>query len=108
VNKYKLPEEALNRIRKRDKECVYCHGEMKKYDHVKGTPHDKATIEHLNTEKPWDNPSTVVICCGSCNSSRGKKELVDWFKGEYCIKKKINKNEVAEPVKNYLIRGSTI
>ena len=63
---------------------------------------DWATIEHLNYEPPWDDPTTVAICCGSCNSSRGNKPLLEWFNTEYCISRNINEKTVAEPVKNYI------
>lgn len=100
-NKYGIPEHDLNKIRLRDKTCVYCHKKM--IDSKNGARHsDWVTIEHLNFLPPWDDPSTVAICCQSCNSSRGKKKLLDWFKTPYCIKRNINENTVAEPVKRYL------
>lgn len=46
----------------------------------------------------------VVICCGSCNSSRGIKKIRDWFRTKYCIDKNINENTVADPVRKYLNR----
>jgi len=83
------------------KTCVYCHKEVKKpsSDVRRG---DWATIEHLNYLPPWNNPKTVAICCGSCNSSRGVKKLKDWFKSPYCVERNINIKTVAEPVKKYL------
>ena len=101
-NKYGIPEEELEKIRWRDRVCVYCHGSMKEYPHSKGTPGDKATIEHLNHLPPWNNPNTVVICCGRCNSSRGKKKLLDWFKSSYCVGRNINEKTVTELVKDYV------
>jgi hypothetical protein len=64
---------------------------------------DWYSIEHLNDLPPWNNPKTVDICCWSCNSSRGNKKLMDWFKTSYCLSRKINECTVAEPVKNYII-----
>lgn len=46
----------------------------------------------------------IVICWGSCNSSRGVKKLSDWFRTKYCITNNINENTVADPVKKYLNR----
>lgn len=100
-NKYGIPEEALNKIRTRDKDCVYCHKIMI-YPCVGDKQRDWATIEHLNYLPPWNNPDTVAICCGSCNSSRGKKKLLDWFMNKYCIEKNINEKTVSEPVKRYI------
>jgi hypothetical protein len=103
-NKYGLPEEDLEKIRKRDKDCVYCHKIMTKAGSG-GFRGDWATIEHLNHLPPWDNPSTVAICCGSCNSSRGAKTLPNWFKTSYCIEKNINIDTVSSPVRNYIQRN---
>jgi hypothetical protein len=100
-NKYGLPEDLLDNICVRDSVCVYCHKTMlcAGEDGFRG---DWATIEHLNHLPPWNNISTIAICCGSCNSSRGAKRIQDWFKGDYCMRKNINIDTVAEPVKSYI------
>jgi len=68
---------------------------------------NQATIEHLNLDGPFDTSEglkveDVVICCCACNSSRGTKRLLDWFKSDYCVSRHINEDTVAEPVKKYL------
>lgn len=100
-NKYGIPNKNLESIRKRDKDCVYCHKIMTNPSNG-GLRGDWATIEHLNYLPPWNNPNTVAICCGSCNSSRGIKKLLDWFKSAYCVERNINIETVAEPVKDYI------
>ena len=65
-------------------------------------PGDWATIEHLNHLPPWDNPKTIAICCGSCNSSRGKKTILEWFKSTYCVEKNISPATVSQPVLDYI------
>ena len=85
-NNYGLPEGELKNIRARDLKCVYCHKDMKK-PNPSIRRQDWATIEHMNYLPPWNNPKTVAICCFSCNASRGKKKLEDWFKSKYCLKK---------------------
>ena len=102
-NNYGLPEEDVARVRARDRLCVYCQKEM--VPPSKTAPRQNwATIEHLNHLPPWNNPQTIAICCGSCNSSRGKKPLPKWFESEYCRIRKINFDTVAEPVKEFLDR----
>ncbi len=101
-NKYGIPEEDEKEIRARDKTCIYCHKAMKKYPNTKGTPGDKATIEHLNNDGPFDEKSNLAICCGNCNSSRNNKELLVWFKTQYCMDRNINEKTVAEPVRVYI------
>lgn len=100
-NKYGIPEEDLKKIKARDKTCVYCQKTMINHG-AEGWRGDWATIEHLNFLPPWNNPATVAICCWSCNSSRGNKKLLDWFKAPYCIERNINEETVEEPVKEYL------
>jgi len=100
-NRYGLPETELERIRGRDRLCVYCHKEMVGSG-SDGPRSNWATIEHLNHLPPWDNPSSVSICCWSCNSSRGNRILSDWFESEYCRARGINETTVAKPVRDYL------
>ena len=100
-NKYGLPEGEIEQVRNRDRKCVYCHKKMTKPS--PNTWHgDWATIEHLNHLPPWDNPKTIAICCGSCNSSRGKKTILEWFESTYCRERKISPSTVAKPVLSYI------
>jgi 5-methylcytosine-specific restriction endonuclease McrA len=95
-NTYGISKEDEAEIRARDKTCVYCHRTMKQTMRTDG-----ATIEHFsnrNFDKKWN----VAICCRGCNSSRGAKDLLAWFRSLYCIEKNINKETVARPVKEYL------
>lgn len=108
VNVFGIPEKELEKIRARDKRCVYCHKKMI-YPYDSNNYSDSATIEHLSPFKPfyWNEGmkiENIAICCGSCNSSRGSKRLLDWFKTDYCKIKNINENTVAAPVKDYLAR----
>ena len=106
MNKFGIPDSELLAVRERDKACVYCHKEMIfPYDRTNGM--DSATIEHLSPHPPyyWADDmkiDNIAICCGACNSSRGAKQLNDWFQSKYCLDKKICGDSVAEPVKLYL------
>ena len=100
-NKYGLNENELEKIRARDKVCVYCRKNIIKPSSG-NKRNDGATIEHLNFLPPWNNPNTVAICCWSCNSSRGKKKILDWFKTSYCIKRNINIETAARPVVEFI------
>jgi hypothetical protein len=108
ASKFGIPEDVLTKIRSRDKYCAYCRKLMI-------SPQDGdnrrtwATIEHLNFDGPfyWKEgllAADIVICCQSCNSSRGMKKLYEWFGSNYCIKTGINERTVSEPVKDYLRR----
>ena len=110
VNAFGIPDDIERSIRARDTVCVYCGGTMKEHPRVRGCPRDKATIEHLNFDGPfyWDeglHAEDVVICCQSCNASRGDKPLHTWFESAYCLARGINARTVASPVKEYLERS---
>lgn len=104
VNEYGIHEEIEQKVRKRDKHCVYCHIRLKEYYAGKGK--DKATIEHMNNDGPYDKEWNLAMCCNSCNSSKFDKNLLDWFESTYCKRKKINKESVANVIKEYLKRNS--
>jgi hypothetical protein len=83
ANKFGIPETVLAEIAARDRQCVYCQKVML-YPYKGDVPHDSATIEHLNFDGPfyWGRglrAADIVMCCGSCNSSRGRKTLPEWF-----------------------------
>ncbi len=103
-NVYGIPDDELERIRARDRSCVYCHKVMLPYGSSGGPSTDWATIEHMDHLPPWDDPTTVAICCSSCNSSRSNHLLPDWFAGEYCRSRGISEGTVAEAVREFLRR----
>src|SRR5262245_17464948 len=108
ANQFGIPQDVESRLRQRFKNCAYCHQPMQEHIGVKGCPSDKVTVEHLNRKGPfywWEGllEEDLVLCCGSCNSSRGTKRLVDWFKSRYCVIKGITASGVAEEVKRYLL-----
>lgn len=109
-NKFQIPDDEIAKIRERDAVCVYC-GKIMAFPFDRTRYFDSATIEHLNPDPPyyWTHGMTadnIAICCGACNSSRGAKQLSDWFKTKYCIERGICADSVAGPVKQYLLRMS--
>jgi hypothetical protein len=104
-NAYGLPDAELETIRARDQACVYCHTVMTPYGSESPST-GWATIEHMNHLPPWDDPTTVAICCSACNSSRGAKLLPDWFETDYCRSRGIDESTVAEPVRDFIRTAS--
>lgn len=111
--KYGISKDDIDYIKRRDKDCVYC-GKIFDITHNPEKRVDWDTIEHLNHRADWDSvrsyirdhkpvPEIIVICCASCNSSRGSKPLLEWFKSKYCISRKINIDTVDETVRNYVL-----
>jgi hypothetical protein len=101
VNKYGIPDWIEERVRKRDKYCVYCHVKLMPYS-LNGPRGKTATIEHIDNDGSLKDENNIAMCCFSCNSSKGVKKLLDWFEPPYCKKKKINKATVAPIIKKYL------
>ncbi len=107
-SKYGIPKNELESIIGNHKNCAYC-SKIMIFPYDVNNRKESATIEHLNWEGPFywsDNLSTqdIVIVCHSCNSSRGVKDLKNWFKSNYCIEKNINIDTVHKRVKDYINR----
>ena len=100
-NNYNIPDWLEAKVRARDKFCVYCGILMKEYLRTRGTPGDKATFEHIDNDGPAEEWN-IAMCCSSCNSSKGVIRLNEWLKSEYCQKKNINKDSVAQIIKDFL------
>jgi len=101
MNRWHIPDELADKIRKRDKLCVYCHIKLKEYPHANGVPRNKGTWEHINNND-LVSVDNIVRCCGACNTSKGAKRLLNWFESEYCKKKNINEKTVLAVVKIWL------
>jgi hypothetical protein len=103
-----ISDKELAELAARDVDCVYCRKPMI-YPYSVNDRKNSSTIEHLNFDGPFHRSEglqteDIVMCCGSCNSSRGAKTLSDWFESRYCIEKNISADTVAEPVRSYLQR----
>jgi hypothetical protein len=62
-----------------------------------------ATWEHIVNEARIVTRENIARCCFACNSSKGTKKLSDWMKSDYCKKRGITKDTVAEIVKQALM-----
>lgn len=61
-----------------------------------------ATWEHIINDARIISRENIARCCVSCNSSKGTKKLSDWLESDYCKKRGINGETVAEVVKQAL------
>jgi hypothetical protein len=101
MNNWGIPAWLEEKVKIRDKFCIYCGIEMKDYPHTKGTPRDKATWEHIDNDGPSDSELNVARCCAACNASKGTKKLADWLESPYCREKKV-KEKAAGIVQNFV------
>ncbi len=96
ANNWNIPDQLQEDVRKRDKSCVYCGVKFK--DNYR----ESRSWEHINNKAKDIERWNIVLCCRSCNSSKGTKRLLDWFKSSYCLEKNINKKTVANIIKQYI------
>lgn len=99
ANRWGIPKKVEELAIKRDLKCIYCGCE---FTDSKVSFKSRPTWEHIINDIRINGPENVALCCGSCNASKGPKQLEEWFKSKYCIKKNITINSVAPIVKNAL------
>jgi 5-methylcytosine-specific restriction endonuclease McrA len=99
MNNWNIPDWLEREVIDRDKNCVYCRVEFGS----SGTRKTKATWEHIVNDARIVNRENISRCCVSCNSSKGNKRLSEWLHSDYCKKRGITKETVAEVVKRALV-----
>jgi len=99
MNNWNIPEWLEKEVLARDKVCVYCGV---KFGSSKGSRKTKASWEHIINDANIITRENIARCCVSCNSSKGTKKLSEWIKSKYCKEKGINKDTVADVVKDVL------
>jgi hypothetical protein len=103
MNKWGIPDWLEKEVRERDKTCVYCRIQMIENMPPRGFRKDVATWEHIINDQSIISRENIARCCVACNSSKGTKHLSDWLESSYCKKRGINKDTVAEVVKDALL-----
>jgi hypothetical protein len=78
-----------DRIRLRDKVCVYCGKRFTP------NPKDRATWEHIDNDASNITDLKVGLSCNSCTVSKGAKKLGVWLKSEYYRIKRMGASSVA-------------
>jgi len=98
-----IPASLARKIIRRDKACVYCG---LRFSPRAQSRKKRPSWEHMDDYSVW-HPKVwnIAVCCGSCNASRGPKELAEWFDSTYCKEKRINKGTVSSVIRGYLRRG---
>ena len=99
MNRWGIPAWLEEKVKARDKVCVYCGVQMIERMPQGGSRRTVATWEHIINDASIVTPENIARCCAACNSSKGTKDLADWLKSNYCEKLGINKDTVTEVVK---------
>ena len=99
MNNWNIPNWLEKEVLNRDKTCVYCGV---KFGSAKNSRKTHATWEHIINDASSITRENIARCCVACNSSKGIKRLSDWINSSYCKKNNINKNTVADIIKQAL------
>ena len=99
MNRWNIPDWLEREVRDRDRNCVYCRVE---FGSSRDTKKSMATWEHIVNDARIVNRENIARCCASCNASKGTKRLSVWLETEYCRKRGITRDTVAEVVRRAL------
>lgn len=102
MNSWGIPAWLEEEVKKRDKTCVYCGVKMVERMPSCGPRKNEATWEHIINNASIVTRENIARCCVACNASKGTKKLSDWIESSYCKKRGINKDTVAEVIKEAL------
>jgi 5-methylcytosine-specific restriction endonuclease McrA len=105
MNNWNIPDWLEREVRDRDRKCVYCRIE---FGSSKKAKKSMATWEHIVNDARIINRENIARCCFSCNASKDTKKLSDWLESDYCRKRGITKDTVAEAVKRALVSQPSI
>jgi hypothetical protein len=102
MNRWGIPAWLEEEVKNRDKACIYCGIQIIEQMPQGGPRKAVATWEHIINDATIVTRENIARCCSACNSSKGTKKLSNWMKSNYCKKRGINKDTVAEIVKQAL------
>ena len=104
MNRWGIPSEMETVIRERDQACIYCGIVFAATDSRDGSRKGLATWEHIVNDASIVTLENIALCCNSCNASKGSKELAVWLSSDYCERKGITKDSVADVVRTHLVQ----
>lgn len=99
ANRWGIPKNVEEIVKERDLHCVYC-GII--FTNPALSFKSKATWEHIVNDIKINGSENIALCCGSCNASKGSKQLEAWLLSKYCLAKGITMNSVSTVVKEHL------
>ncbi|MCK3684331.1 hypothetical protein [Maribellus sp. YY47] len=95
-NQWSIPKNVEQIVRERDTACVYCGVS---FSCESNSRKSKPSWEHIINDIRINGTDNIALCCVSCNASKGSKLLKDWLESDYCKKKEITVDSVAEIVR---------
>ena len=102
ANNWNIPDWLKKEVRERDKQCVYCGD---KFTAARVSKKTCASWEHIVNDAKIITRENIALCCCSCNSSKGQKQLSIWLNSKYCLDRAITKESVAPIIQAAIDRG---
>ena len=99
MNRWGIPNWLEREVASRDTECVYCRSA---FTTSEGPRRRWASWEHIVNDLRIVTRENIVLCCISCNSSKGARDLEVWLHSRYCIVRGITSSTVAPVVREAL------
>jgi hypothetical protein len=103
VNRWNIPLWLEQEVSARDTACVYCGVDFSVPAMARGA---RPSWEHIVNDATIITRENIARCCISCNASKGTKDIEAWLLSRYCGRKGINKDTVAEVVRNALVSAA--
>lgn len=100
ANRWGIPKEVEDFVKQRDTNCVYCSQEFLEHPESRK---QKSSWEHIVNDIRINGINNISLCCMSCNASKGAKLLEDWLESDYCKRNNINKDSVAQVVREAIM-----
>ncbi len=100
ANRWGIPKDVEKHVKGRDVKCVYCGVDFLKEENSRKS---KPSWEHIVNDIRINGIENIALCCMSCNASKGHKLLKDWLQSDYCKRKGITAETLADVVKNAMI-----
>jgi hypothetical protein len=105
MNRWNIPRLLEEEILARDTACIHCGVDFSFRVPTRGA---RPSCEHIVNDAKNITRENIARCCMSCNASKGTKDIEAWLLSKYCERKGINKNTVAEIVRNVLAASSRL
>lgn len=104
MNRWGIPQWLEQEVRERDALCVYCRVPLREAPSLsRESRRVLATWEHIINDATIVTRDNIARCCAPCNSSKGSRQLSDWLESDYCKRRGISAETVAEVVKRALL-----
>lgn len=104
MNRWNIPAWLEHEVVQRDRQCVYCGVEFLSAPAPRRV---RRSWEHIVNDARIVTRENIVLCCISCNASKGARALTSWLESKYCRQRGITAASVAAVVQVALALGDS-